>query len=120
MVPAAYVRLDALPLTPNGKLDRKALPLAPSVPATGIAGRLPRSPDEALLCRLFARMTGHAAVDANSDFFAIGGDSLAAMILVTELRQLGRGSPRRSDYKPRGSVIRSQGAEKICRRHLPL
>lgn len=90
MVPASYVRLEAMPLTPNGKLDREALALGPSAPAIETGGPLPRSPDEALLCRLFAQMTGQAAVDVDSDFFTIGGDSLAAMILVTKLRQLGR------------------------------
>jgi amino acid adenylation domain-containing protein len=92
MVPAAYVHLDSFPLTPNGKLDRNALPPVPSLSPAGAAGQL-RSSDEMLLCRLFARVTGQAAVDVNSDFFAIGGDSLGAMVLATELRQLGRDLP---------------------------
>lgn len=46
--------------------------------------------DEAMLCRLFAQVTGQAESGRETDFFSIGGDSLAAMVLVTELRQLGR------------------------------
>ncbi|WP_428394965.1 non-ribosomal peptide synthetase [Lichenicoccus sp.] len=90
MLPAACVELAALPRTTNGKLDRRALTEATSPRAAPSRGRPPASPDEALLCSLFAKVTGHNDVDADSDFTDIGGDSLAAMVLVTELRQAGR------------------------------
>jgi amino acid adenylation domain-containing protein len=93
MVPSEFISLPALPRTATEKLDRGALPQVPAVPAVAFAGRQPQSPDEALLCRLFAQVTGSAAVDVDSDFFEIGGDSLAAMILITELDQIGRELP---------------------------
>jgi len=86
MVPAAWVALEAMPLSPNGKLDRKALP-APERHAG--AGREPRNEAEAALCAIVAGLLGLDRAGVADNFFALGGDSILSIQLVSRARKAG-------------------------------
>jgi amino acid adenylation domain-containing protein len=88
MVPSTVTVLDAFPLTPNGKVDRRALP-EPRQREQRAVGRRARTPREHALCGIFAEVLGLPEVGADEDFFALGGDSIVAIGVVSRARRLG-------------------------------
>ena len=82
-IPSHLIALDALPLMTNGKLDRARLPAPPPRGAT----TAPEDADELAhdLADAIARVLRQAHVGVDDDFFALGGDSLAAMQLCVDL-----------------------------------
>ncbi len=90
MVPHLLVPLPALPLTPNGKIDRRAL-LAQPAPeaAAGAEHAAPRNPVEATLAAVWAEVLHLDRVGVHDNFFALGGDSILAIQVVTRSRKRG-------------------------------
>lgn len=84
MVPSVLVAVEEWPLSPNGKLDRSALP-APDLGVGAGQGRQAETPVEQAVCAAFATVLGLADVGTDDDFFRLGGDSISALRLVTEI-----------------------------------
>ena len=87
-VPSAFVVLEALPLTTSGKVDRPALP-APSLEQEETKAVAPRTPVEKELASIWAETLGVARVGVEDNFFALGGDSILSMQVVSRARQAG-------------------------------
>ncbi|MBK9250349.1 MAG: amino acid adenylation domain-containing protein [Proteobacteria bacterium] len=96
MVPADFVFLDRLPLTSNGKVDRRALP-APNARAGGEQRRLvaPGSAAEAALVDAWKSVLRLPDVSTDDNFFALGGDSILIIQIISRCRDAGlRVTPR--------------------------
>ncbi|WP_460745720.1 non-ribosomal peptide synthase/polyketide synthase, partial [Nocardia goodfellowii] len=87
MVPAVLMVLPELPLNANGKLDRRALP--EPVFSTEVAFQAPRNPVEHLIAELFAEVLGVERVGVEDSFFALGGDSIVSIQLVSRAKARG-------------------------------
>lgn len=90
MIPAAFTRMEALPFLPNGKVDRRLLPVPE--PETGNGGReeeRPRTATEEMLAQIWGRTLGIERVGVNDNFFALGGDSILSIQVISRARQAG-------------------------------
>ncbi|MFF5477786.1 amino acid adenylation domain-containing protein [Streptomyces sp. NPDC012935] len=100
MVPRTLTALDAFPLLPSGKVDRGSLP-APRTTTAGAPAREPATERERQLCELFGSVLGLGPVDVDDNFFALGGDSIVSIRLVTLARKAGIAlSPRQVFQMP--------------------
>lgn len=86
MIPSYFVRLEQLPLSPNGKVDLKALP-APvgNVTTTSVRYEAPRNEVEEKLVAIWQEVLGLERVGVHDNFFALGGDSMKALRVITLL-----------------------------------
>ena len=101
MIPSMYIPCARLPLTNSGKLDRKQLrAMASSITESQIAmfrlsgstsGQEPSTETAKMLASLWESILNLApgAVGMNAQFFRMGGDSIAAIRLVTAARSKG-------------------------------
>ncbi|HEY9842546.1 MAG TPA: condensation domain-containing protein, partial [Candidatus Obscuribacterales bacterium] len=88
MVPGHFVILDRFPLTPNGKSDRKALPDPDkSREQAGSEYVAHSTPEQSLLCELFAEVLELDRVGIHDNFFDLGGHSLLATQLAARIRE---------------------------------
>lgn len=91
MVPAFFVSMPELPMTANGKFDTSALP-APSVdnllPNKVAVNDGPNASNglQQQICALVASMLGRPSIEAEENFFMVGGHSMLGAELVARIR----------------------------------
>ncbi|RBR18641.1 uncharacterized protein FIESC28_05918 [Fusarium coffeatum] len=94
MIPSVWFPVSKMPMTSSGKLNRRALrSLAQAVPTALISsynlvaksGRAPSSDMEKQLAAMWAKVLNIdvSSIGVDDHFFRLGGDSIAAMQLVT-------------------------------------
>ncbi|WP_330249609.1 amino acid adenylation domain-containing protein [Nocardia sp. NBC_00565] len=98
MVPSVIMVLDSIPLTPLGKVDRRALP-TPDFRVRAVASRAPSTPRETALAALFAEVLGLETVGVDESFFALGGDSIVSIQLVSRAKAAGIGFSARDVFE---------------------
>lgn len=84
MVPSAIVPLTSMPINPNSKLDRFALPAPTPLKRTIIE---PQNAVEAEVLDIWQQILNVSPISVEDNFFAIGGNSLGAIRILSALRQ---------------------------------
>jgi amino acid adenylation domain-containing protein len=87
MVPSAFLHLRTLPTTASGKLDKAALPAPSSRIIGGIGAQPPRNDVERRVAEVWADLLGVPVTDVDCDFFDMGGHSLLAARLISEVQR---------------------------------
>lgn len=101
MIPSVFFSIAKIPTTAAGKLNRKFLrELGGTFPVEQLAShsiaqngpqRRPKSKSEKAMQEIWAHLLRieQASISLDDNFFQLGGDSIAAMKLVTEARKIG-------------------------------
>jgi hypothetical protein len=85
MIPTAFAVLDRVPLTPHGKTDRAALPEPGPRQAPDATYVPPRTDTERLVAEVWAEILQAPRVGAEDDFYALGGDSVRALLTAARI-----------------------------------
>ncbi|WP_431225774.1 amino acid adenylation domain-containing protein [Serratia sp. L9] len=86
MLPSAYVSMASLPVTPNGKIDHKSLPAPDANAYVHECYQAPQGDTEQELHDIWANILCVEKIGRDDNFFAIGGDSLMAMKLLSTVQ----------------------------------
>ena len=106
MVPSMFVVVESFPMTTSGKVDRNALPAPPVERGDLGVAVAPRSELESQLASAFARTLGLDSVGVTDNFFDLGGHSLTAARLLTQIKKItGRDIPLSALF--RGATVES-------------
>ena len=88
MVPALYIQLDEFPATVNGKIDEEAILRNNTIlTVSGQAYVAPRNEMEEKLVLIWKEILGLEKIGVEDHFFEIGGHSIKAVKVVSEIQR---------------------------------
>lgn len=82
MLPSYLIKIDALPLNSSGKIERKKLPLPVRIQGTSSDAKPMDEVEESML-KIWIQVLGKDNIALDTDFFALGGDSLGIAQVLT-------------------------------------
>ncbi|KKL20922.1 hypothetical protein LCGC14_2450630, partial [marine sediment metagenome] len=89
MVPSHFVLIDKMPLTLNGKRDQQALlRLVKANIQQQVIVHSPHNAIEEAIHAAWCTVFETGRIDTQQNFFALGGDSLKATLLVVEINRI--------------------------------
>lgn len=87
MVPSYVVTVSDLPLTTSGKVDRKALPVFVFESGDPRETLVLENQGEKRIFKIWQRVLEHDNFGSTENFFDVGGDSLLAVMVMTEINK---------------------------------
>jgi len=115
MIPHVIVPVHTFPLTPNGKLDVRALPI-PRRPVDESVRLAPRNDVERSIVAVWERVLDVRPIGIRDDFFSVGGTSLSAVTMMSELEVLFGASLsiERLFHEPTVEMLASTLTQSVC------
>ena len=87
MVPAYFMEIPVIPLNSNGKVDKAKLPSTDDITLVSREVIAPNTEDEIKLLGLWKALLGVETLCITDDFFDVGGHSLLAVQLASQLKK---------------------------------
>ncbi|MFZ6745821.1 amino acid adenylation domain-containing protein [Undibacterium sp. JH2W] len=86
MLPSHFLQLDSVPVSVNGKVDRKNLPLPERKGNAHAQQQASTDAVQDIIAAAWSEVLSVPGVHASDDFFALGGHSLRATVVMARLR----------------------------------
>ncbi len=87
MIPKRYITIASIPMTVNGKIDYSALPEVDTNAIENNDFVAPSTKNERILAQSWEKVLGLKKVGIQDDFFDVGGDSILAIKLLSEIKK---------------------------------
>lgn len=91
MLPEYYIEMESIPLNANKKIDKRALPKPTEENAIREIYVEPQSELEKVIARVWTEVLGVEKISVADNFFAIGGDSIKGIQIISKLKDKGIG-----------------------------